>query len=499
MFEDSSSEEDEKPTVTTAPAAVKPTVNDDDDEDDGKDKSADVSKKDVEDGSEKKKSSKINDDDDDDDDDDEKTKDAEKKKTAAPATAGLFDDSSDDDDDDDDDDAVFDDAGAIVGSSAPLSERKVSGRRGGGLDDMDEDDGDDDGAEDNKKDSYKSRSANRPPQNATVLETDRPEPGISLHMAKLPNVVAIQPTAFDEADYDEKEEEEQYMGYMHNMVRWRYKRDENGGLVRDGDGSLVRESNTKLVKWSDGSFTMHIGKESFGIENVNTSTSDGFAGLNGYVYKSQKATFRNNEEDEKDGKEESKQNGGTVLECIGPIASRFVTKPSSLQSEAHKSLTVAVRQRTIKKAKIAAYMTEEDPERLKEERIRYTDDAEKLKQRKRVTGSSGGGRGRNPGMNRRYLEASDDEGYDTVNIKALKRGSKYDDDAMDDYGDDSDDDYGQSYVNRSRNRRQKKPVQEDSEDDEEEMVFDEDDDEEQVTVHKKKKQSNAALLDDDDE
>jgi RNA polymerase-associated protein LEO1 len=494
MFEDSSSEEDEKPTVTTAPAAVKPTINDDDDdEDDGKDKTADVSKKDVEGASEKKKSSKINDDDDDDDDDDIKTKDAEKKKAAAPATAGLFDDSSDDDDD-----AVFDDAGAIVGSSAPLTEKKVSGRRGGGLDDMDEDDGDDDSAEGNKKDDSKTRSANRPPQNATVLETDRPEPGISLHMAKLPNVVAIQPTAFDEADYDEKEEEEQYMGYMHNMVRWRYKRDENGGLVRDGDGSLVRESNTKLVKWSDGSFTMHIGKESFGIENVNTSTSDGFAGLNGYLYKSQKATFRNNEKDEKEGEEESQQNGGTVLECIGPIASRFVTKPSSLQSEAHKSLTVAVRQRTIKKAKIAAYMTEEDPERLKEERIRYTDDAEKLKQRKRVTGSSGGGRGRNPGMNRRYLEASDDEGYDTVNIKALKKGSKYDDDAMDDYGDDSDDDYGQS-LNRNRNKRPKKPVQEDSEDDEEEMVFDEDDDEEQVTVHKKKKQSNAALLDDDDE
>ena len=407
--------------------------------------------------------------------------------------AGLFDDSSDDDDD-----AVFDDAGAVVGSSAPLTEKKVSGSgRGGGLDDMDDDDGDDDGAEDNKKDSFKTRSANRPPQNATVLETDRPEPGISLHMAKLPNVVAIQPTAFDEADYDENEEEEQYMGYMHNMVRWRYKRDENGGLVRDGDGSLVRESNTKLVKWSDGSFTMHIGKESFGIENVNTSTSDGFAGLNGYLYKSQKATFRNNEEDEKEGEEVSQQNGGTVLECIGPVASRFVTKPSSLQSEAHKSLTVAVRQRTIKKAKIAAYMTEEDPEKLKEERIRYTDDAEKLKQRKRVTGSSGGGRGRNPGMNRRYLEADDDEGYDTVNIKALKKGSKYDDDAMDDYGDDSDDDYGQSYVNRGRNKRQKKPVQEDSEDDEEEMVFDEDDDEEQVTVHKKKKQS--SFLDDDDE
>mmetsp|Transcript_5596 Transcript_5596/g.6309 ORF Transcript_5596/g.6309 Transcript_5596/m.6309 type:complete len:311 (-) Transcript_5596:284-1216(-) len=310
-------------------------------------------------------------------------------------------------------------------------------------------------------------------------------------MTKLPNVVAIQPTAFDEAYYDENDEEEQYKGYVHNMVRWRYKRDENGGLVRDGEGSLVRESNSKLVKWSDGSFTLHIGKESFDIQNVDSSNSDGFTGLNGYVYLSQKATFRN-AEDEKE-EEESQQNGGTVLECIAPVASRLVAKPSSLQSDAHKSLTVAVRQRTTKKAKIAAYMTEEDPEKLKQERIKYNTDADKLKQRKRTTGSSN--HRRNPGMNRSYLEASDEEGYDTTNIRKLKKGSNYDMDAMDDYGDDSDDDYGQSYVNRNR-KRQRKSVDEDSED-EEEMVFD-DEDEEEVTMHKKKKQSHKALLDDDE-
>jgi len=398
---------------------------------------------------------------------------------------GLFDDSSDDEDD-----AVFDDAGAVVGSSAPLNEKKTSGRV---LDGIDDDDTENNSG--NNRSSSKITGKNYPPQNVSVLEADRPEPGITLHMTKLPNVVAIQPTAFDEADYDENDEEEQYKGYVHNMVRWRYKRDENGGLVRDGEGSLVRESNSKLVKWSDGSFTLHIGKESFDIQNVDSSNSDGFTGLNGYVYLSQKATFRNGN-DEKEG-EESQQNGGTVLECIGPVASRLVAKPSSLQSDAHKSLTVAVRQRTTKKAKIAAYMTEEDPEKLKQERIKYNTDADKLKQRKRTTGSSNhrSGDRRNPGMNRSYLEASDEEGYDTVNIRKLKKGSNYDMDAMDDYGDDSDDDYGQSYVNRNR-KRQRKSVDEDSED-EEEMVFD-DEDEEEVTMYKKKKQSHTAVLDDDE-
>ena len=421
-----------------------------------------------------------------------KGKDDDKDRKQSTAMAGLFDDSSNDDDSDDsdDDDAVFDDAGAVVGSSAPPSEKILASRGQVGNGNTD-DDNEDVGTENHSKGN---KASYRPPQNATVLQAHRPESGTSLYMTKLPNVVAVQPSAFDEAEYDEKKEEESYKGYVHNMVRWRYKRDENGSLVRNGSGKLARESNTKLVKWSDGSFTLHIGKEGFDIQNVDSSTSDGFTGLNGYVYLSQKATFRNDEDNKDD--EEPNQNGETVLECIGPVASRLVAKPSSLQSESHKSLTVAIRQRTIKKAQIGSYMTEEDPEKLKQERIKYNDDAEKLQQRKRATASRNGGRRNNPGMNRNYLEASDDEGYDTVNIRRLKKGSNYDMDAMDDYGDDSDDDYGQSYANRN-NKKRKKPVVEDSED-EEEMVFDEEDEEEVVTLHKKKKQSHAAVLDDDE-
>lgn len=458
MFEDSSSEEDElKPTKKFA------VPNDD---------------KTIEDDSEGKNKPSSNDDDDGDGNNAPKVGDSEEKKN--PTMTGLFDDSSDEDD------AVFDDAGAVVGSSAPPSSKK----NGGGIK------ADFDGKYNVGENQTKSGERMNRTQHATVLQANRPEDGTSLHMTKLPNVVAIQPTAFDEATYDEKKEEEQYKGYMHNMVRWRYKREEDGALIRDGkDGSLVRESNTKLVKWSDGSFTLHIGKEAFDIQNVDSSTSDGFTGLNGYVYLSQKATFQNDDKGKNDDKE--MQNGGTVLECIGPVASRLVAKPSSLQSESHKSLTVAVRQRTVKRAKIAQYMTEEDPEKLKQERIKYNEDADKLKQRKRANGgnyrSSGGGR--RPGMNRSYLEASDEEGYDTVNLRALKKGSanNYDMDEMDDYGDESDDDYDQSFVNRNR-KRQRKSVEEDSDDDEE-MVFD-DDDEEVVNVHKKKK--SAAVLDDDE-
>jgi len=213
MFEDDSSSEEEELKTTEKTTA---TPKDDD--------------KTTEESSDEKKKSSSNDDDDDDDDDDndKKAGDSEEKKKPK-LSAGLFDDSSDDDDDDN----VFDDAGAVVGSSAPPSAKKS---------DTDLDGGD---ATTKKKSSERINRT----QNVTVLQADRPEEGTSLHMTKLPNVVAIQPTAFDEADYDENEEEEQYKGYMHNMVRWRYKRDENGGLVRDGSGG--EDGSSSVVVWSE--------------------------------------------------------------------------------------------------------------------------------------------------------------------------------------------------------------------------------------------------------
>jgi RNA polymerase-associated protein LEO1 len=414
--------------------------------------------------------------------------------------SGLFDDSSDDDDEDND--AIFDD---VVGSSAPADESRkkknaaVVATTGLTTSGVDDDDADMAGEAESPSKQRRRSDPPRPPQNATVLEADLPKPGVSLHMTKLPNLVAIQPTAFDPADYDEKDEEEQYKGYVHNMIRWRYKRDDNGNVVRDANNKLVRESNSKLVKWSDGSFTLHIGSEAFDIQTVDSS-SNGFPGLNGFVYLSQMATFKT---DEEEGEE---QNGGTVLECVGKVASRLVAKPSSLQSEAHKSLTVAVRQRTIKKARIAEYVTEEDPEKAKLDRIRTNTDADKQRQRKRAAAGGGGtayrgGSRRNPGMNRGYLEASDDEQYDSINIRALKKGSaNYDMDEMDDYGEDSDDDYGETFASRTRKRQRKAAEDAESDDEEEELVFDdEDDEEEDIKMHSKKKaQPHAAVLDDED-
>jgi RNA polymerase-associated protein LEO1 len=391
----------------------------------------------------------------------------------------------DGDSDDDDGDAEFDDQGGIVGSSAPPSSQTKTSEA---ADDAS-------GAIDTGDGVKTTRYSNKPPENATVLQTDRPNEDVSVHITKLPNLVAIQPAAFDEATYLDKEEESEYKGYVHNMIRWKYKYDESGEMLRDKAGNLVRESNSKLVKWDDGSYTLHIGTEVFNIQNIN-STSNSFAGLNGYIYLSQKATFGNEEGEGREGP------GGTVLECVGPVASRFIPKPSSLQSHAHKSLTVSVRQRTLQRAKIAEFVTQEDPEKLKQDRIKTNQEEDKIRARKKAAYRSNTSRHRMPGMNRRYMEDDDDDAdYDTTNISAMKKGAMEDD--MDDYGDDSDDGYDDTtFSKRNRKRERKASEEEDNDDeDEEELVFgNEDDDEDDVAMKapNKKKRSHQAVLDDDD-
>ena len=491
--EESSDDEEMKDTSTSQEGTTKRTIkDDDDDEEEAEDK------KGGETGGEKDNSaSALFGDDDDSDDTDEKietkTKEEDKEdsamdvddadaddapkveKTDKQSTSTLF---GEDSSDDDEGEAKLDD---VVGSSAPASSKRK----------QESETGEEGDASANQPSTTKHL---KPPQNATVLESSRPSKDISLHMTKLPNLVAIQPAAFDENSYLEKEEEEQYKGYVHNMIRWRYKRDAQGQPVRDEKGNLVRESNTRLIQWSDGSYTLHIGKEALDIQTVDSS-SKGFAGLNGYMYLSQKATFTGETQEENAA-------GGTVLECMGAVTSRLIAKPSSLQSEAHKSLTVAVRQRTIKKARIAEYVTEEDPEKAKQSQIRDIEDLEKASARKssshyRPTAS----RHRQPGMNRRYLEEDeDDDDYETTNIGKLKKGIAMDDD-MDDYGEESDDDGYDDTFRKGRDRKRRKQ-EEEEEEEEEELVFDEESDEEDGTLikaHSKSKRSHQAVVDDDDD
>merc|ERR1711862_640306 len=124
---------------------------------------------------------------------------------------------------------------------------------------------------------------------------------MGMHMTKLPNIVNINPNAFDENTFKKTSEierlEELYRGSQ--VIRWRYKTDPNTGeFIRDDNNRLIRESNSRFVRWSDGSLTLHVNGEIFEIdemksapaatttevENKKSNASNIFPGLNGYLY-----------------------------------------------------------------------------------------------------------------------------------------------------------------------------------------------------------------------
>ncbi|KAL7538186.1 hypothetical protein ACHAWF_006013 [Thalassiosira exigua] len=380
---------------------------------------------------------------------------------------------------------------------------------------------------------------------------------VTYHMTRLPNLLGINPIPYDPRTHDAEDEEERYKGCVHNMIRWRHKRmgwGPNASIARDDDGKPIMESNARLVKWSDGSYTLHVGGEVLEVDDHDSSLPKdhpdpslaGFAGINGYLYVSQKARVRPPSKkaleadgplatDEDDGDAEEARPAGTVLECVGPVASRLALRPSSLASDAHRSLKLAVQKRNVRRARIAEVVTEVDPEREKRERIRGKEDLAKSRARAGGGRRSGGGGRRRGRMNESYLEEEEDEDagdYDGVNLGRLKRRTmrrRYDEDddaeeeEMDDYGEDSEkeEDWGASSTSRAKRKRgalakaraakersasrtardEDDRGDDDDSSEEGEVVFGDDDDEEEDAAFGKKRggAKKQAILDDDDD
>jgi len=492
-----------------------------------------------------------------------------------------------DDDDDSSDDDEFDGDDGIVGRSTGSGAAAVAPGGPGpsavepaprtmnqtlGLDS----DSDDDHkraiveAKEQQKKKEEETPLYRPPRRMELLSLTEEETKREnvFHVAKLPNLVGINTTPYDKRSHDKEAEEEHYRGYVHNIIRWRhrYRRDgdDERELLRDEKGNPVRESNARLVKWSDGSYTLHVGTEVLEVDSLDSSAPStaaaptdgapgaarplpGFAGINGYLYVSQKAKIRppsrrelakarhggtlpeNHRDlpssDDDDDDDDAARPAGTILECLGPIASRFAPRPSSLASEAHRNLTLAVRQRNVKRARIAEIVTEVDPEQEKLARIKGKDDLEKSRRGKMGGGRRGGGgrRSHGRGMNATYLEEDGD--YDGVNLGRLKRQTMrrdvYSDeeDADMDYGEDSEEEEDEWSKKKKRRpnkdaarrgggdggKRRGRPEWDDEDEDEEEgeLVFGDDDDEGDDAAMFKKRggggASKKAVLDDDDD
>ena len=91
--------------------------------------------------------------------------------------------------------------------------------------------------------------------------------GKEIHFVKLPNFLSMESRPFDPDTYEDELDEDQNQQdeegktrlklRVENTIRWRQGYDK--------DGNPVKESNARVVKWSDGSYSLHLGNEIFDV------------------------------------------------------------------------------------------------------------------------------------------------------------------------------------------------------------------------------------------
>lgn len=95
-----------------------------------------------------------------------------------------------------------------------------------------------------------------------------------IYLVKMPNFLSVETRPFDPAYYEGELDEDEVFDEegrtrlklkVENTIRWRTAKNEKG--------KTVYESNARMVKWSDGSFSLHLGDEIFDVHKMDV-TSD---------------------------------------------------------------------------------------------------------------------------------------------------------------------------------------------------------------------------------
>lgn len=167
-------------------------------------------------------------------------------------------------------------------------------------------------------------------------------------------------------------------GQVGEIIRWRW--------TTDAEGNRVPESNARIVEWSDGSRTLMVGDESFGVKLENNPAHTELW---------------------------ARHDRAAILECHGSLLKKWNLRPNSIKSKTHARLAAAAIEKDSKerdKARVKMYNEAgfEDHEKLHEKREKARDEI--LRSRDKYGGSD-------VGMGYDY---SIDSGEMTGNLGALR-------------------------------------------------------------------------------
>merc|ERR1712025_449449 len=308
-------------------------------------------------------------------------------------------------------------------------------------DDVEPDKSDSDGEKADRQAMDETKESDKPEQeddeDEAVQETriDVEVPKIStnlgneIHFVKLPNFLSVDCRPFDPETYEDEIEDEDSLDEegrarlklkVENTIRWR--------IGFDAEGKATRESNARMVKWSDGSYSMHLGSEVFDV------TKQPLQGDFNHLFIRQ----------------------GTGLQGRAVFRTKLSFRPHSTDSFTHQKMTRSMADRVNKGTGIKVIsQVGRDPEanrykRVKEEEERLRADMRRDSKIKRVKERALHNR-----LSSGYLEGGDSDNDESISLSAIKNKYKKNK-KKHNYSSDDDDEQDDSDVETKKARKLEK-------------------------------------------
>jgi len=293
----------------------------------------------------------------------------------------------DDDEDDDHEVARYDDDMPEKSDDEGDGEKKESGAAG-------------EGAEAGEGD--KPEEEEEEPVQETRIDVEVPkistDLGQEVNFIKLPNFLSVDCRPYDPETYEDEiddddcldeEGRERLKLKVENTIRWRIGFDE--------EGRAIKESNARMVKWSDGSYSMHLGNEVFDV------TKQPLQGDFNHLFIRQ----------------------GTGLQGQAVFRTKMSFRPHSTDSFTHQKMTRSMADRSTKKSGIKIIsQIGEDPDANRYARVKKEEERLRMDLRREslVKRTKEGASKRN--LSTGYLEGGDSDDEGAVSLAAIKNKYK---------------------------------------------------------------------------
>lgn len=275
--------------------------------------------------------------------------------------------------------------------------------------------------------------------------------GEELYFVKFPNFLSVETHPYDPETYEDEIDEDEVMDEegkgrlklkVENTIRWRTQKDKKGQPVIDPQtGQEVKESNARVVRWSDGSYSLHLGSEIFDIHKLGM-----LSGENNHLFVRQ----------------------GVGLHGQAVFRTKLSFRPHSTDSFTHRKITLSLADKSQKANKVRIINDlRTDPEADRSEKIKKEEDRLKASIRRENKVRRMRERAHSSGLTSRFVEGDYEEDEDGgVSISAIKNQFKKRPlDVSATYPSDDDDGSDIEFGVRKSDRRKMAKIEESDDDD----------------------------------